>query len=187
MRAVGRVLAGGICLGTCGSGTCAADGAAAGRAGVGGGPCGCGASRCGAACGVAVLGDSLGATTITLDVELGLVLVDATSQRNSAVRGGPLPPPRAGSIAWSIHLIADHSIVELLSPPAECAIGERVTFAGHPGEPLPPNQVAKKKVWEAVAPHLGTDDKCVAQYKDVPFGTAHGVCTVATIAKGGIK
>ena len=27
-------------------------------------------------------------------------------------------------------------------------VGERVTFKGHPGEPLPPNQVAKKKIWE---------------------------------------
>ena len=82
---------------------------------------------------------------------------------------------------------ADHTIVELLTPPEACKVGERVTFEGCPGEPLPPNQVAKKKVWEAVQPHLGTDDKCVALYKTLPFTTQHGACTVATIKNGGIK
>jgi len=82
---------------------------------------------------------------------------------------------------------AEHTIVELLSPPAECAIGERIFFDGHPGEPLAPNVINKKKVWEAVQPELGTDAACVAQYKGVPFNTSHGACTVATIALGTIK
>jgi methionyl-tRNA synthetase len=110
---------------------------------------------------------------------------------------------------------ADHTIVELLTPPTvrraaskqhaaparsrvhgaacgcggwqECKVGERIMFSGHPGEPLPPNQIAKKKVWEAVAPHLGTNDECVAQYKGLAFDTTHGPCTVATIKSGGIK
>ena len=55
------------------------------------------------------------------------------------------------------------------------------------GEPLPPNQVAKKKVWEAVQPGLGTSDAMVALYNGLPFSTAHGPCTVATIKKGTIK
>ena len=80
-----------------------------------------------------------------------------------------------------------HTIVELLNPPEACAIGERIMFKGHPGEPLPPNQIAKKKVWEAVAPHLGTNGDRVAQYKDLPFDTSHGPCTVATIKGGTIK
>lgn len=67
-----------------------------------------------AACGVAVLGDALGATTVTLSTDLGLVIVDATSQSNNAVRAGPLPPARAGAVPWTIHLIADHSIVEVI-------------------------------------------------------------------------
>ena len=75
-----------------------------------------------------------------------------------------------------------------LSPPwQECAIGERIFFKGCPGEPLPFNQINKKKVFEAVQPFLGTDDKCVAQYKDLPFETSHGSCTVASIKNGGIK
>ena len=66
-------------------------------------------------------------------------------------------------------------------------IGERVTFKGCPGEPLPFNQVNKKKVFEAVQPHLGTSGECVALYKDLPFETTKGVCKVASIANGGIK
>ena len=59
--------------------------------------------------------------------------------------------------------------------------------SGSAGDPLPPNQIAKKKVWEAVQPHLSTNGECVALYKELPFETAHGPCTVATIKEGGIK
>lgn len=82
---------------------------------------------------------------------------------------------------------ADHTTVELLKPPDACAIGERVVFKGCPGEPFTPQQVNKKKVWEAVAPLLSTNDACVAMYKDLSFDTAHGPCTVASIKGGGIK
>merc|ERR1712070_1175648 len=75
----------------------------------------------------------------------------------------------------------DHSVVELLTPPDACAIGERIFFEGHPGEPLAPNVIAKKKVWEAVQPELSTDANCIALYKDLPFSTTCGTCTVATI------
>ena len=75
-------------------------------------PPGCAAPNAG--CGVSVLGESRGATTVTIASELGLVLVDATTQGNTAVRGGPLPPMRAGTSGWTIHLIADHSIVEVI-------------------------------------------------------------------------
>jgi len=81
----------------------------------------------------------------------------------------------------------DHTVVELLTPPDGCAIGERIVFEGHPGEPLPPNQIAKKKVWEAVQPELGTDAQCIALYGRLPFSTQHGPCTVATVKNGKIK
>ena len=68
----------------------------------------------GSGCGVAVLADERTATTITLATELGLVLVDATSQNNTAVRGGPLPPADPHSGGWTIHVYADHSIVEVI-------------------------------------------------------------------------
>ena len=51
---------------------------------------------------------------MSLHAELGLVLVNAVNQGNANVRGGPLPKARDGSAAWTIHLIADHSIVEVI-------------------------------------------------------------------------
>ena len=44
-----------------------------------------------------------------------------------------------------------------------------------------------RKAWEAVQPELSTSKERVACYRTTPFGTAHGVCTVATIAEGKIK
>lgn len=82
---------------------------------------------------------------------------------------------------------AEQRTVELLTPPDGAAIGERITFEGCPGEPLPANQVAKKKVWEAVQPDLSTSADRVAMYKDLPFQTSKGPCTVATLKKGAIK
>eukprot|EP00310_Coccolithus_braarudii_P025847 CAMPEP_0183332306 /NCGR_PEP_ID=MMETSP0164_2-20130417/1524_1 /TAXON_ID=221442 /ORGANISM="Coccolithus pelagicus ssp braarudi, Strain PLY182g" /LENGTH=385 /DNA_ID=CAMNT_0025501009 /DNA_START=22 /DNA_END=1179 /DNA_ORIENTATION=+ len=77
--------------------------------------------------------------------------------------------------------------VELLSPPDGVPVGERVLFEGHPGEPLAPNVIAKKKVFEAVAPLLATNQDRVAVYDGVPFMTTGGPCTVATLAGGNIK
>ena len=74
-------------------------------------PKACAAAHAG--CGVAVLANAKTATRITLATELGLVLVDATSQNNTAVRGGPLPPPDAAG-GWTIHAYADRSIVEVI-------------------------------------------------------------------------
>lgn len=63
-------------------------------------------------CGVTLLGDGSNATRVTLSPSLGLVLVDATAQGNSAVRAGPLPA--AGRDGWTIHAYLDASIIELI-------------------------------------------------------------------------
>ena len=85
----------------------------------------------------------------------------------------------------------DHTKVELLIPPAGCAVGDRVSFAGFEGEPLQPQSKkdweAVRKAWEAVQPDLNTSGDRVAQFQSAPFATAHGVCTVETIANGKIK
>ena len=81
----------------------------------------------------------------------------------------------------------DQRTVELLTPPDGAAIGERIMFDGCPGEPLPANQVAKKKVWEAVQPELSTNADRVAMYKNLAFQTSKGPCTVATLKNGAIK
>jgi methionyl-tRNA synthetase len=78
--------------------------------------------------------------------------------------------------------------VQIVTPPASCEPGERVTFPGYEGEPeANPNAIKKKKVWEAVVPDLKTDSSNVATYKGVPFTTSHGVCTVKSLANAQIK
>ena len=47
---------------------------------------------------------------------------------------------------------SDHTDVKLLVPPDNAVAGDRITFMGFIGEPLPPNQIAKKKVFEKLAP-----------------------------------
>lgn len=62
---------------------------------------------------------------------------------------------------------ASHENVELLEPPEGSVPGERIWFgSADEKDNLPdvatPNQVAKKKIWELVQPHLKTDGACVA-------------------------
>ncbi|XP_060172218.1 methionine--tRNA ligase, cytoplasmic-like [Lycium barbarum] len=81
---------------------------------------------------------------------------------------------------------SDHTKVELVEPPKDAAIGERVTFPGFDGKAddvLNP----KKKVWETLQVDLHTDKKLVACYKDLPLTTSAGVCKVASISEGSIR
>ncbi|KAM3270231.1 aminoacyl tRNA synthase complex-interacting multifunctional protein 1 [Capsicum chacoense] len=62
---------------------------------------------------------------------------------------------------------ASHENVELLEPPEGAVPGERIWFGSvDEKDNLPnvatPNQIAKRKIWELVQPHLKTDDACVA-------------------------
>lgn len=80
----------------------------------------------------------------------------------------------------------DGSRVELVEPPAGAPVGERVMVEGFAGEPdavLNP----KHKVFEQVHPDLATNGTCVACFRGVPLTTSAGVCTVKSIAKGGIR
>lgn len=80
----------------------------------------------------------------------------------------------------------DHTIVELVSPPEDAPVGERLKFPGFDGEPdevLNP----KKKVWETVQPDLHTTTDLIACYKGVPFTTSAGVCKVSSVTCGSIK
>lgn len=74
----------------------------------------------------------------------------------------------------------------MVEPPKSAKVGERVTFAGFEGEPdnvLNP----KKKVWETLQVDLHSNTDLVACYKDLPFTTSAGVCTVSTIRDGSIR
>jgi hypothetical protein len=71
----------------------------------------CGAT---ADCSLSLLSDGKAATTITLNSDIGLVTVDATSQGNTAVRAGPMPPPKEDGGGYAIHAIVDRSILEII-------------------------------------------------------------------------
>lgn len=81
---------------------------------------------------------------------------------------------------------SEHTKVELVEPPRDASIGERVKFSGFDGEPddvLNP----KKKVWETLQVDLNTDANLVARFKDLPFTTSAGICKVSSIANGTIR
>jgi aminoacyl tRNA synthase complex-interacting multifunctional protein 1 len=61
---------------------------------------------------------------------------------------------------------ADRTHVEFVVPPEGAALGARVVFDGHASAvPEPENKVAKKKIFEAVAPDLRTDADGVVVWK----------------------
>uniref|UniRef100_A0A7S3L7D2 tRNA-binding domain-containing protein n=1 Tax=Amphora coffeiformis TaxID=265554 RepID=A0A7S3L7D2_9STRA len=70
---------------------------------------------------------------------------------------------------------ADHTAVEFVVPPEGSKLGERVQFEGYTGEPEPENKIAKKKVFEKLAPDLKTDDKGNVVWKTVMAKTEAGV------------
>ncbi|GMH08037.1 hypothetical protein Nepgr_009877 [Nepenthes gracilis] len=81
---------------------------------------------------------------------------------------------------------SEHTQVELVEPPKDAPVGERVKFPGYDGEPdgvLNP----KKKVWETLQVDLNTDSDLVARYKDIAFTTSAGVCKVSSIVNGSIR
>ncbi|GJP34343.1 hypothetical protein CLOM_g10419 [Closterium sp. NIES-68] len=84
-----------------------------------------------------------------------------------------------------------HENVELLSPPAESVPGERVWFGAEAdgatqAAAATPNQLQKKKVWEAVQSQLKTTEECVATLLDKPMRVASGVITCKSLAKANI-
>jgi len=79
---------------------------------------------------------------------------------------------------------ADHTTVQLLTPPEGAAPGERVRFGDLEAaqrDADTPNRVQKKKLWEAVQPELNTSADCVVQYKDKAMLTSAGPVTVASL------
>jgi aminoacyl tRNA synthase complex-interacting multifunctional protein 1 len=70
---------------------------------------------------------------------------------------------------------ADHTAVEFVVPPTDSLLGERVMFDDLTGEPEPENKVAKKKVFEKVAPDLKTDATGNVVWKGAVAKTSAGV------------
>ncbi|CAJ1955125.1 unnamed protein product [Cylindrotheca closterium] len=69
---------------------------------------------------------------------------------------------------------ADHTNVETMEPPANAKIGERLEFEGISGDPEPENKVAKKKIFESVAPDLKTNSEGVCEWKGAMSKTSDG-------------
>ena len=74
--------------------------------------------------------------------------------------------------------------VELVEPPSGAAPGERVMVAGFAAEPV---AVLKKEAFDSIASGLRTNADRVACYNGAPLQTSQGVCTVKSIADGGIR
>lgn len=71
--------------------------------------------------------------------------------------------------------------VEIVSPPADAPIGERVFIDGLSGEPLSSTQVKKKKIWDKVANGLKTGENGVATWDGKEIKTSVGVCSAASL------
>lgn len=78
----------------------------------------------------------------------------------------------------------EHTAVEPLTPPPGAAPGERVWFGGESEQPkaAEPNQLQKKKFWEAAQPALATDGGCVVNFRGRPMNTSAGPVTAASLA-----
>eukprot|EP00549_Striatella_unipunctata_P026583 CAMPEP_0118719068 /NCGR_PEP_ID=MMETSP0800-20121206/29201_1 /TAXON_ID=210618 ORGANISM="Striatella unipunctata, Strain CCMP2910" /NCGR_SAMPLE_ID=MMETSP0800 /ASSEMBLY_ACC=CAM_ASM_000638 /LENGTH=820 /DNA_ID=CAMNT_0006626259 /DNA_START=173 /DNA_END=2635 /DNA_ORIENTATION=- len=86
---------------------------------------------------------------------------------------------------------SDHTEVRLVSPPVDAKIGERVTlhdvdFSGEAAEPFAENKIGKKKVLQALAPYLVTNDYGIPEFLGRPFMTSAGACT-SPIPKGSVS
>jgi len=71
---------------------------------------------------------------------------------------------------------ADHTAVEFSVPPEDANIGERITFEGYEGDAAPENRIAKKKMFEKLAPDLKTNEDGEVVWKGVKAMTSAGVC-----------
>ena len=68
----------------------------------------------------------------------------------------------------------EHTEVEFVVPPEGSVIGERVMFEGITGEPEPDTKVAKKKMFEKIAPDLKTDGNGHVVWKEHKATTSAG-------------
>jgi aminoacyl tRNA synthase complex-interacting multifunctional protein 1 len=83
---------------------------------------------------------------------------------------------------------ADHTQVQIVVPPEGTALGERVLFDGYSGDPEPENKIAKKKVFEKLAPDLKTNDKGEVLWKEAFAKTSKGIAqAIGGMANGQVS
>ena len=99
------------------------------------------------------------------------------------------PRPMRGFTSHGMLLCAstEDRGVELIEPPKDAKLGERVTIGDLVGEP---DEVlnAKKNPWEAVCEHFKTGkDEPLALFKDIPLMTSAGVPKAASLKDAPIR
>jgi aminoacyl tRNA synthase complex-interacting multifunctional protein 1 len=85
---------------------------------------------------------------------------------------------------------AEHTTVEPLAPPEGAAVGERAFFGAGgeaQGEAAKPNQLQKKKIWEACQPLLRTNAAGVATFEGREMLTSAGPVRAPTLGGASIS
>ena len=75
----------------------------------------------------------------------------------------------------------DGKKVEIVCPPDDAPVGERVFIEGLSGEPFSSAQVKKKKVWDSVVKGLKTGENGVATWDGKEIKTSVGVCSAVSL------
>jgi tRNA-binding EMAP/Myf-like protein len=83
----------------------------------------------------------------------------------------------AGMVMACVH---ESGKVELVDPPADAKVGERIFIEGLSGAPATPTQVQKKKILPSVLQDLKTDAGCIATWQGKPLMTSAGPLKVCT-------
>jgi len=100
------------------------------------------------------------------------------------------PAKMVGFESCGMVLVAkDDSKAELVTPPVNSKVGERVLLQGISVMPDPysSTQVKKKKTWSLVCKDLKTSQEHVAMYQNYKLVTSAGECTVPTLAGADIS
>ena len=138
------------------------------------------------------LGESGGPRTVVSGLRAFYATADELVGTRVVVAANLKPRKIAGELSHGMVLCgwsASRDACELLMPPAEAALGERVRIPGHVGDDAPDvgplGAGASTKAWKKVAGDLRTNEEGVAQYKGVPLTLKGGVCRTSAKVSGG--
>jgi len=81
----------------------------------------------------------------------------------------------------------DGTKVELVMPPADAPVGERVFIEGLSGEPQSAAQMKKKKTFDSVSKGLKTGEGGVATWEGKEIKTTVGICSAASLVGASIS
>jgi tRNA-binding EMAP/Myf-like protein len=76
---------------------------------------------------------------------------------------------------------------QIVDPPADAEIGERVFVDGFDGVAMSESAEKKKKAWRKLQPELGTDERSSCVWNGLPMRTKTGVLTVVSLKGAALK